>query len=139
MQNENMGLLLVQELLRLSKWQAEFQPSLCPSECGAHAVCPTVAESFFLKNRFPVCLLLEKSLRFQMSRDEQGGFPHTRSLSNSVDLRLPLVVAERNLSIKVAGLFSMLKTTDPGKKVPGEFDQKLRKVIWEKGPKKYPQ
>ena len=74
-----------------------------------------------------------------MSRDEQGGFPHTRSLSNSVDLRLPLVVAERNLSIKVAGLFSMLKTTDPGEKAPGEFDQKLRKVIWEKGPKKYPQ
>ena len=73
-QNENMGLLLVQELLRISKWQAEFQPSLCPSECGAHAACPTGAESFSLKNRFPVCLLPEKSLRFQMSRDEQGGF-----------------------------------------------------------------
>lgn len=33
-QNENTG-LLVQELLRISKWQAEFQPSACPSECGA--------------------------------------------------------------------------------------------------------
>lgn len=138
MQNENMG-LLVQQLLRISKWQAEFQPSLCPSECGAHAACPTGAESFSLKNRFQVCLLPEKSLRFQISRDEQGGFPHTRSLSSSVDLRLPLVVAERNLSIKVAGLFSMLKTTDPGEKAPGEFDQKLRKMTWENGPKKYPQ
>ena len=35
-----------------------------------------------------------------MSRDEQGGFSHTRSLSSFVDLRLPLVVAERNLSTK---------------------------------------
>lgn len=45
----------------------------------------------------------------------------TRSLSSSVDLRLPLVVAERNLSIKVAGLFSMLETTDPGEKAPGSL------------------
>lgn len=67
-QNENMGLLLVQKLLRISKWQAEFQPSLCPSKCGAHAACPAGAEGFSLKNRFPVCLLPEKSLRFQMSR-----------------------------------------------------------------------
>lgn len=49
------------------------------------------------------------------------------------------MVAERNLNIKVAGLFSMLKTTDPGEKAPGEFDQKLRKMTWENGPKKYPQ
>lgn len=56
-----------------------------------------------------------------------------------MDLRLPLVVAERNLSIKVAGLFSMLETTDPGEKAPGEFDQELRKLTWEKVPKKYPQ